>query len=546
MIRRDKKNCSKTQLYLPLLLLGGFFVWPALVFSVADGVVINEIAWMGTENSAADEWIELFNKTEQEIDLSGWSLRAMDGSPKITLEGTISPSGYFLLERTDDSSAPQIAADQIYTGALSNSGENLELRDKANNLIDSINNAEGWLAGDNSTKQTMERTKTGWQTSSGVGGTPKKQNSIDMEPPEEPRPKKTKEERKTDVPTNTPISTNQPPVAKAGSGITALTNQEILFDGSQSFDPENNDLTFFWNFGDGTTNNQKEVSHIYHYPGQYIVSLAVSDGELFDIDIIIVNVYNQSIIISEFLPNPKSEDQENEWIELFNQGNQIANLTGWQLDDRKGGSRPFVFPQNSFIGPKQFLILERTTTKIALNNDNDQVRLIYPDGYPAAEISYLAENKEGFSVAFDGSDYLWTKIPTPGAANTISAAGSKKEPKEVSSINSRAAIEETSGLTKASPPNNLPSNNIKQNQNPDVLKALLGPAADIAAVQPNQTDQIGQTKQETIQLSSQRTAAAVNPPQTNQKVNLILTLSIIISASLLASWLLILFKKHYR
>jgi PKD repeat protein len=541
-MRRGKKNCSKIKPYLLLLFLGGFFIWPASVFSVASEVVINEIAWMGTKNSVADEWIELFNNTEQEIDLSDWSLRAMDGSPKIILEGIISPSGYFLLERTDDNSVPQIAADQIYTGALSNAGENLELRDKANNLVDLINNAEGWLAGDNSTKQTMERTKTGWQTSSDIGGTPKKQNSLGTGSSKEPQFKKTKEEQKTDTSTGIPISINQPPVAKAGSDIAALTNQEILFNGSQSFDPDNNDLTFFWNFGDGTTDNQKETSHIYPYPGQYIVSLAVSDGELLDIDIIIVNIYNQSIIISEFLPNPRGKDQENEWIELFNQSDQIANLTGWQLDDQKGGSRPFVFPKNSFIGPKQFLVLKRATTKIALNNNNDQVRLIYPDNYPAVEISYLIEdgNKEGLSVAFNNSDYLWTKIPTPGSANIISAARIEKEPKEVLNINPRPVIEETLKLTEVSP------TNINQDQSLDALNALLRPASDTIAVQASQTSRIDQTKQETIQLPLQESAAAVKLTQTNQKANLILTLSIIVSVSILVSWLLILFKKYHQ
>ena len=40
----------------------------------AQGLVINEIAWAGTAASSADEWIELFNPTDQPIDLSGWTL----------------------------------------------------------------------------------------------------------------------------------------------------------------------------------------------------------------------------------------------------------------------------------------------------------------------------------------------------------------------------------------------------------------------------------------------------------------------------------------
>ena len=132
-----------------LIIIGGL---TPLFFSLAatNDVVINEIAWMGTETSTSDEWIELKNNIDQEIDLTGWTLKAIDGAPEITLSGTIAAYGYFLLERTDDESVSGITADQIYAGPLSNSGENLELRN-GENLIDSIDASDDWPAGDNST-----------------------------------------------------------------------------------------------------------------------------------------------------------------------------------------------------------------------------------------------------------------------------------------------------------------------------------------------------------------------------------------------------------
>ena len=56
-------------------------------------VVINEIAWMGTDASPNDEWIELYNRTEKEIALSNWVLYAKDGVPYIPLSGAISAGG---------------------------------------------------------------------------------------------------------------------------------------------------------------------------------------------------------------------------------------------------------------------------------------------------------------------------------------------------------------------------------------------------------------------------------------------------------------------
>ena len=148
-------------------------------------VVINEIAWMGTTNSSSDEWIELKNTTSQSISLSGWTLNSVDGTPSITLSGSIPAGGFFVLERTDDSSEPGSAAGQIYTGAMGNSGEHLELRDSSNNVIDSV---DDWYAGDSAGRATMSRTSdtsagnvaSSWSTSTSsyaVGkGTPNGSN----------------------------------------------------------------------------------------------------------------------------------------------------------------------------------------------------------------------------------------------------------------------------------------------------------------------------------------------------------------------------------
>lgn len=144
-------------------------------------VVINEIAWMGSINSADDEWIELFNPTDQAVDLLGWTLVSADGTPEIQLSQSIDAHGFYLLERTNDDSVPGVVADQIYTGALENSGEYLYLRDGSGNLKDEINCATDWFTGNNATKQTMQRkdpfsfgnSQDNWQTSQDSGGTPR-------------------------------------------------------------------------------------------------------------------------------------------------------------------------------------------------------------------------------------------------------------------------------------------------------------------------------------------------------------------------------------
>ena len=122
--------------------------------STNGDLVISEVAWMGTTTSANDEWIELHNPTDNPVDLTGWTLTAIDGTPSIALAGTVPALGHFLLERTDDTSVPGIAADQIYSGALGNGGEHLLLQDGGGTVIDEV---DAWHAGDNSTKATMHR-----------------------------------------------------------------------------------------------------------------------------------------------------------------------------------------------------------------------------------------------------------------------------------------------------------------------------------------------------------------------------------------------------
>ena len=141
----------------------GALLFPGLGF--AQSVLINEVAWMGTLTSANDEWIELFNATQAETDLSGWRIEAEDGSPSILLSGTIAPSGYFLLERTDDTTVPEVKANFIYSGALENGGEQFSVLDSYGNIVDEVDGSKGWPAGDARTRQTMELSQGSWITS---------------------------------------------------------------------------------------------------------------------------------------------------------------------------------------------------------------------------------------------------------------------------------------------------------------------------------------------------------------------------------------------
>ena len=311
---------------------------------------------------------------------------------------------------------------------------------------------------------------------------------------------------------------NRPPMAEAGTDIVALVNQEISFDASNSLDLDNDKLIFFWNFGDGATDTEKISNHIYLYPGQYIVSLLISDGEFSDLDIITVNIYSQSIIISEF---------SNEWIEIFNQSDQVANLTNWQLKNQKASSSPFLFPANSLMAPNQFLVLRQEITKIELDNDSDQIQLIYPDGSIGAEVSYLSEDKEIFCIAFDNDNYFWTKIPTPGSANIISR-GIKNQKETFSSNNPEPDIKQTQEIPE------VLATNLTENQNFDTQEISTTSINNLLKEIPKNN------------IQNTQSASISQNIQSNQKSKLILYLSIIVSSSLMLGWVIVLLKNRVK
>ncbi|MEM7553193.1 MAG: DUF4347 domain-containing protein, partial [Cyanobacteria bacterium P01_A01_bin.84] len=179
------------------------------VFVNPGDVVINEVAWMGTNADSSHEWIELYNNTDQEIDLSGWNLVGIGNNVVTIPDGqVIAAKGYFLLE-SNENAVNDINADYVYSGTLNDNGERLSLIIADNNetTVDTANNNGGkWPAGINfegnpNVRLTMERTNplnTGtdgnWHTHTGVGrngtdvddgeiyGTPKALNSVPTPP----------------------------------------------------------------------------------------------------------------------------------------------------------------------------------------------------------------------------------------------------------------------------------------------------------------------------------------------------------------------------
>lgn len=371
-------------------------------------VVINEVMWVG------EEWIELYNLTDKEIDISGWVIqnaKTSGGSLEIPATKKIFPQAYFLICDEDKVGDKDCDLPKAGLSLTDNEGNgDLILIAKIGSEGKEIDRAKGdkWPAGKkvgtgaNTKYYSMERVnpkvlgseECNWKTAQETiswkveektyFGTPKEKNSQYLE-----------EDCRIFF-------------ANAGENIISLTNIEITFDASNS---KGNIEKYIWNLGDGSEKEGKVVSHQYKVSGKYIVSLTVISGSKQDIDTIEVEIYPKDIFISEFSLKEK-------WVEVVNDSDFIENISGFEIATKNEKGSGFVFPENSLIDEKSFLLIPANIlSKLSFEKDGS-LFLFWPSGDIKQEIKY-GKIEEG-SIARRGDEYFYTKTPTPGMPNVIS------------------------------------------------------------------------------------------------------------------------------
>lgn len=76
----------------------------------------------------------------------------------------------------------------------------------------------------------------------------------------------------------TPV--NHAPIAVVGGPYTGTTGVAVSFNGSASYDPDSDPITYSWTFGDGGSSTGANPTHVYTAAGTYTVTLVVNDGQL--------------------------------------------------------------------------------------------------------------------------------------------------------------------------------------------------------------------------------------------------------------------------
>lgn len=358
---------------------------------ITDNIRITEVYPNPPGSDSEEEFIELYNYGKQTIDLVEWKLRDATSRKYTISQGRVAPGEYIIIKRS------------VSRIALNNTGgEEVHLLDPSDREVDSMSYSGS--AGEAESYARRDDGSWAWTTTV----TPEQQNNI--------------------------TGKSQSPVIAIDVDTEVAVHEPILFDASDTTHPDGAQMTFTWDFDDGMSDEGDVVEHVFREEGLFTVELTVADsfGNIASQKVIITvkhprsftGGYTQidpveSIIISEFVPNPEGSDTT-EFIELFNPIAEDIDLSGMKLDDEEGGSRAFTIPSNTILSAGEYIVFPRQDTKLALNNTSDAVRFMYPDGSIIHDIRY-DEVEEGASyLQNEDHTWVWSSSPTPGKENVIS------------------------------------------------------------------------------------------------------------------------------
>jgi hypothetical protein len=108
-------------------------------------------------------------------------------------------------------------------------------------------------------------------------------------------------------------------------------------------------------------------------------------------------ILEDHLLINEFELNPAGSDSGNEWVELFNPGENSIDLTGWTLKNNDND----VYSLSGTISPKGYEVI--TFSGLWLDNSDEKVILLNPS---SQEI-----DSTPIKVDSSNDDNTWQRIP---------------------------------------------------------------------------------------------------------------------------------------
>ena len=339
-----------------------------------EGIVINEFL-AAPKSVYSNEWVELYNSGSADVTLAGYAIDDAEGgsAPYSFPEATILADGYYVV--------------QLPNSMLNNSGDVVRLLRPDGVEVDRVPYASS------TADWSYNRAEDGeWyesdQTSFGAPNLP----------PSPPTPTSTPTTTRTPTPTRTPSPTAVPSPTRTPSPTKLPTATRTP---SPTRTPKPTHIPT-------ATRIPKPTYTPTPSAGKSSAdNTAPPTGWAY-------------VALNEFLANPKTR-YSNEWVELFNGDDLSVDLANWCIDDGEGGATPYCLPQSTTISPHSYLIVD--LPKAMLNNSGDTVRLLRPDGTPAAVVDYANSRPDASRSRADDGSWYDSAIASPGMANTSPNTG---------------------------------------------------------------------------------------------------------------------------
>lgn len=211
------------------------------------------------------------------------------------------------------------------------------------------------------------------------------------------------------------VTVNAPPVAKGEVPKAGLTGEQLVFDAGLSRDPDGSLSEIAWDFGDGTTITGPVARHRYYEPGEYTVTLTVTDNsELGNA----TNVSRYSIAVA---PAPNQAPQPDAGPDIAAIAGETVLLDGsasqdidghiltyrWDLGDGSTASTPTVKHAYSIPGTYKVTLTTTDNSGDANGSESDQTLVFVrarPNAPPIAEAGEDRQLFVGEIASFDAGN----------------------------------------------------------------------------------------------------------------------------------------------
>ncbi|MDO8335923.1 MAG: lamin tail domain-containing protein [Candidatus Saccharibacteria bacterium] len=377
-------------MYKHKLFLGlGLFLFCVLispsVFASSSGVVIKRFQAGGAPSGTSQqEFIEIYNDSSEDVDISNWCINHNDSSTNINC--FIPPNTQTKLYITTKSSLlvvspqfiaayPAVVYDFGYSAGFSTNipGTNgtIKLTDNLSQTVDRLGWGNGLGEG-----VAMPGNLTGGQIFERTQDTNDNSADFVVKTPPAALPHGGIYEKVVPVDVCPNIS---------GLNITVPTGYIKDTDGN-----------CYEDICDNIAGLQKVILNGYYRDG---------------IDCKIVELK-----ISELLPNVSGSDTGKEFIEIYNPTSHQVDLSGYILQLGPSYSKNYVLPSFA-LNPNSLVSLSDTVTKITLPNTSASVKLLTPDSQMVDETAAYQDPGDDQAWALFADSWRYTNQPTPEVVN---------------------------------------------------------------------------------------------------------------------------------